>query len=374
MSDSGEKKNLERRVFIRSAASLAGVAALMPGCFLNQRGADEWVHVRRRMKSEGGGPEPLPATRIYPPMPRAVVSAVGAAGAIEAAVREAVEAAGGLKEIEKGQRVMIKPNMCGPAIKDKYPGRITTNPEVIRAVIRLVKERGAKPMVGDRAMFMTEDSFVYAGFAKVCRDEGAVAFPWTRSEYVRFFPKRRHWSQGFRIPKILTQVDHFINVPLLKNHGVQGAMFTCCLKSFVGVCMPLDRHQEGPDALHTNNVSEKIAELNLSLKPLINIVDATEIMVRGGPDGMKKELNVWAKPNLILASKDRVACDSLAVAVLKRYASEAKVDMPYVNKRVWDQVQIYYAAELGIGQADPAQITLENLQASRFDEIKANWA
>jgi uncharacterized protein (DUF362 family) len=374
MTMPGEKKGFERRRFLGSAASIAALAALAPGCFLNQRGADEWVHIRRRMKSEGGGPEPLPATRIYPAMPRAVVSAVGVSGTIEAAVREAVEAAGGLKEIERGQRVMIKPNMCGPAIRDRIPGRITTNPEVIRAVVRLVKERGATAMVGDRSMLMTEDAFIYTGFAKVCREEGAVPFPWTRSEYVRFFPKKRHWSQGFRVPKILTQVDHFINVPLLKNHGVKGAEFTCCLKSFVGVCMPLDRHQEGPDALHTHNISEKVAELNLSFKPLINIVDATEIMVRGGPDGMKKELSVWARPNLILASKDRVACDSLAVAVLKRYGAEAKVDMPYLHKGVWDQVQIYYAAELGIGQADPAQITLENIRAPLFDEIKANWA
>ena len=52
MTEQGEKKNLQRRVFIQSAASIAAVAALAPGCFLNQRGADEWVHVRRRMKSE----------------------------------------------------------------------------------------------------------------------------------------------------------------------------------------------------------------------------------------------------------------------------------------------------------------------------------
>jgi uncharacterized protein (DUF362 family) len=102
-------------------------------------------------------------------------------------------------------------------------------------------------------------------------------------------------------------------------------------------------------------------------------VDAIEIMVRGGPDGLKKERR-WMKPGLILASKDRVACDSVAVAVLKRYGAEAKVDLPYVTKSVWDQVQIYYAAELGLGQADPGRIKIEDLQASHFDEIKALWA
>ena len=357
------ENNCDRRRFLETAGVGAGLASILPGCFLKNALAKEPVIVA----------DPLPATRIYPAMPPALVSAVGVSGDIEAAVREAVEAAGGLGEIEKGQRVMIKPNVCGPAVRAKYPGRITTNPEVVRAVIRLVKERGAHPIVGDRAMFMTESAFLYSGIEKVCKEEGAEVFPWTKAEYVWFKPGKRHWSQGFRVPKELLAADHFINVPLLKNHGVKGAEFTCCLKSFVGVCYPPDRHQAGADNLHLLNISEKIAELNLSARPLMNIVDAIEIMVRGGPDGLKKE-KLWVKPNLILASKDRVACDSVAVAVLKRYGAEAKVDLPYVNKSVWDQVQIYYAAELGLGQADPRQITIQDLQAPRFDEIKAHWA
>jgi uncharacterized protein (DUF362 family) len=81
----------------------------------------------------------------------------------------------------------------------------------------------------------------------------------------------------------------------------------------------------------------------------------------------------WAQPGLIMASKDRVACDSVAVAVLKRFAAEQKVDRTYVHKSVFDQAQIYYAAELGIGQADPRMITIEDINAPLFDEIKANW-
>ncbi len=325
------------------------------------------------------GPDPLPPTRVYPPMPKAVVSVSGVEDSIDKAVREAVEAAGGLDEIQPGQRVMIKPNMTGPSLRSIYPGRITTNPKVLRAVIRLVKDRGAHPMVGDRAIRMSELSFRTTGFAKVCKREGAQAFPWNRSEYVRFFPNKRHWSQGFRMPKILTEVDHLINVPVIKNHESTNAEYTCCLKSFVGVCHPKDRLQRGPDALHLKNISEKIAELNLCAKPLINIVDATTVMVKGGPgDGIIQgdplyRVAVWDKPNLIIASRDRVACDSVALAVLKLRGAEKKVDRPYVTKSVWDQVQIYYAAELGIGQAEQENITIEDINVPRFDEIAANW-
>ena len=382
MTDSAADKKTSRRKFIKYGVCGAGAAAL---------GGIYFGGIRRLTSiwSPGGyicfrGPEPLPPTRIYPEMPSAVVSVAGVGDSIEKAVREAVAAAGGIEEIQPGQRVFIKPNMAGPSNGKIDIGRTTTKPEVVRAVIRMVKERGAHAMVGDKSFAMTEQAFVWCGFQRVCEEEGAEPYPWTRAEYIRFYPGKRHWSRGFRMPKILTEVDHLINVPMLKNHDSTRAEFTCCLKSFVGVAHNLDRMQTGSNALHQNNISEKIAELNLCATPLINIVDATTILVKRGPDAgsqagglfdpARSEGVTWAQPGLILASKDRVACDSVALAALKLYGAEKKVVLPYVTKSVWDQTQIYYAAELGIGQADPSKITIEDVKAPHFDEICANWA
>jgi len=323
-------------------------------------------------KSAEFGPPPSPPTRRYPEMPRATVALAGSEKSIAKAVREAVEAAGGLAEIEKGQRVIIKPNMVVPSNGGLKTGRVTTHPEVIRAVIRLVKERGAQASVGDRGTFSDETAFRECGYFRVCQEEGAEAFPWIRGEYVHCFPGKRHWSQGFRYPKALAEAEHFINVPILKNHEVTAAEFTCCLKSFIGVCHPEDRWQKGADALHTRNIGEKIAELNLCKEPTLNIVDATTIMVNGGPGGLSRN-SLWVDSDLILASKDRVACDSVALAVLKYYGAENQVHKPYVGKSVWDNVQIYYAAEIGIGQAEPARITIVEAQAPNFEQIRGAW-
>ncbi len=139
--------DLKRRDFFYTAVRTAALATFMPACFLKQRDAGEPVHYKQRMQAPESGPPALPPTRVYPEMPRATVSITKVRYSVYAAVRDAVQAAGGLDEIEPGQSVMIKPNMCGPAIRKKYPGPITTNPEVLRAVIRLVKERGAHVMV-----------------------------------------------------------------------------------------------------------------------------------------------------------------------------------------------------------------------------------
>ncbi len=328
----GTGSRIHRRKFMRCGATVMGASMLgsgLTGCLRDDPSGGRTSYLRAL---DFVGPEPLPPTRIYPAMPKAVVSIAGVHGSVEEAVREAVEAAGGLTEIEPGQRVMIKPNITGPILWNIYPpGRITTDLEVVQAVIRLVKERGAHPLVGDCGMFLSEFAFTTTGFEWLCRREGAEGFPFNRSEYIRFRPGQRHWSQGFRIPRILTEVDHFINVPMLKNHETTFAEFTCCLKSFVGVCHPDDRKLPVPDALHIRNISEKIAELNLCLEPLINIVDATTIMVQGGPgdsmfwgDPFYHDA-VWDHPGLILASRDRVACDSVALAVLKLFADGHRI-------------------------------------------------
>jgi uncharacterized protein (DUF362 family) len=350
---------VSRRNFLFGAALSAG--AITSSCSFSQ--FKFYTNALSTLRNPG--PEPLPPTRAYPEMAAATVAIVGVKGSIENAVREAVAASGGMVDFEKGQKVMIKPNATTPSKS------VTTNPEVIRAVIRLVKERGCHAMVGDRSAFSDLDAMKTCGYEQVCREEGAELYPWINSDYLRFFPKQRYWTDGFRFPKILTEVAHWISVPVLKNHQVTAAEFTCCLKAFVGVCHPQDRFQKGDNALHQKNISEKIAELNLCSRPALNIVDATNIMVHGGPGGLVKP--IWARSDLILASRDRVACDSLALAALKFFGAEKNVELPYVQKSVWDQVQIYRAAELGIGQADPAHIEIEDAQVPNFDQIRGAW-
>ena len=53
-------------------------------------------------------------------------------------VNRAIELAGGLDEIRNGDTVVIKPNLTTGY---SLPSRVTTHPEVLRAVIRAVKAR-----------------------------------------------------------------------------------------------------------------------------------------------------------------------------------------------------------------------------------------
>jgi hypothetical protein len=84
---------------------------------------------------------------VVPPG-KATVAIVGATD-IESAVRRAIALAGGIDEISAGQTVFIKPNAVHGDVAG-MPGVITSF-EVLSAVVRVVKERGARVIVGDRS-------------------------------------------------------------------------------------------------------------------------------------------------------------------------------------------------------------------------------
>ena len=162
---------------------------------------------------------------------RAVVG-VARGATMRDATRTAVRLAGGLDFIRSRQTVLVKPNICCPS-----PHPATTSPEVLSAVLELVRERGAgRLIVGDQTFYVqsTMANTRRAGLEDAVRSHGA--------EFVSFddLPRRhlrpaaaRHWPNGYRIPAMLDQVHHVINLACVKTHFL--ARYTMAMKNFIGV-------------------------------------------------------------------------------------------------------------------------------------------
>lgn len=331
------------------------------------------------------------------PLPKAPegVAFVGIAReeSVEETVRAAVELAGGLGDISRGDTVVIKPNIMGPAIIDGV--RACTHSEVMGAVIRLVKERtGARNITVAEASPIKWPTRFFArrnGILDECQKERVKFRGWEKGPYSYVTSEHFEYiDYAFRIPTCvaLNEFDHFISVPILKNHEVipnADVEFTCSIKLHVGTMHPFDRLmsrdvdfedviQENAElqgfGIHHQYLGEACAELNLAIPGItMNIVDALSPVISRGPclQGME-DVNA----GLILASKDRVACDSLAVAVLKHYALQKGVDKPYVHKSVWDQAQIRRAQELNLGRTRE-HIIVEHNGFEDIDGILAQW-
>lgn len=302
---------------------------------------------------------------------------------IEEMVRTAVESAGGLDEIKRGDTVLIKPNCVWYSGEQSVEGteedtaQVTTNPEVLRAVIRVIKERtNAKNIyVSDHSALFISTLFVMQqqGIYDVCMEEGVSPVAMEDWPHINFFSDQfQLLKESFTIARPLLEVDHMISVPVLKNHNMPNirdmAQYTCSIKAFVGLMAPANR-MFNDRRFHQYDLPRNVAELNLCRpwrmpngKPgvTMTIADATRILVSGGPhNSVFNEEMISDTPHVIIASKDRIACDSAAVSFLKHRGVSRGIEKDYIHTPVWAQPQLVHAGELGLGVNDPSRIELE---------------
>jgi uncharacterized protein (DUF362 family) len=267
-----------------------------------------------------------------------------------AATRAAIRLAGGLDFVQRGHAVLVKPNLCCPR-----PHPATTSPEVLAAVLELVRERGPRRLVvGDQTFYVqdTGANVRRAGLEGAVRAHGA--------EFVAFddLPRRhvqpagaRHWPDGYRVPALLGEVDHVINLACVKTHVL--ARYTMAMKNAIGVIDADSRRyyhrirsEQGYDAF-----AALMAEMALAVRPALHILDGTAAFVTGGPSDGRV-----VQPRLVIASRDLLATDVTGLAVLRHHGTEAAIQ----GASPWSQPKIRYGIALGLGARGPAEIDLRS--------------
>ncbi|RLG59235.1 hypothetical protein DRN86_04560, partial [Candidatus Geothermarchaeota archaeon] len=241
-----------------------------------------------------------------------------------------------------GPRILIKPNVN---TDDPYPG--TSNPDLVREIIRKLYDKGASEIVvGDSSSIVsmnTRLNMKKIGIEKAALDAGGRVVAFEEGRWIKIKPDRsKHWRIGFHIPRIVQEFDYLVNLTVIKTHFL--ATYTGALKNMVGCIKRLDRIW-----LHLGNISAKIAEINLAISPVINILDARKVFIKGGP--RRGELR---DANILIASKDRVASDAVGLAVLKLMGARGDIQ----KLGVWGQGQIKSAISLNLGIKSPNEIEI----------------
>ena len=252
-----------------------------------------------------------------------------------AITKKAVEALGGMgKFISKQDIVMIKPNIGWNRTVEQA---VNTNPDVIKAVIEMVLDAGAKKViVMDHTCHKPEDTYSRSGIAAAAKAAGAE---------IRHADDNRLVIHDFKgesvtrwpVYKDFLDVDKFINVPILKHHGSSG--LTIAMKNLYGIL------GGNRGKLH-RNMGTSIADIGHGFKTTLNIVDAYRILKRNGPTGgrisdVELKKTVIASPNIFEA-------DVVAVTV---FGGEP---MKYEF--------IQSAAQRNMGQPDIGKINLKTLK------------
>jgi uncharacterized protein (DUF362 family) len=240
------------------------------------------------------------------------------------AVKNAAQAVSDFAWLAKGDSVLIK-----PALNSGNPYPATTSPDGIKAMVELLKEKGAgrvivSDMSGIEFVKLTPNglrgssrALMHAsGMAEAAQEAGAeLHFPeeagW--DAFFEDFPEdMTYWNKGIMMPNILQEVDHVILMPRCSRHLLLGSSLG--LKCAVGYWRTDSRLEYHKNAA---TIQEKTADANtvksLREKQRLVLTTATQILTTLGPnDGFV------ARPatGLAIASESIVAHDMVSLAWL----------------------------------------------------------
>jgi uncharacterized protein (DUF362 family)/Pyruvate/2-oxoacid:ferredoxin oxidoreductase delta subunit len=206
--------------------------------------------------------------------------------------------------VKPGERVLLKPNL----LSAKPPeAAVTTHPELVRAVIELVREAGGIPIVGD--------SPGVGGLSRVAEKSGVLAvLRETGTELVQFDEPLLRSGSGvfkrFELARPYLEADRVINLPKLKTHEMM--TMTCAVKNLFGAVVGAAKvawHLKAGD--DRDLFARLLLEIYQLRKPDLNIVDAIVAMEGNGPSG-----GAPRQVGLLLAGVNGVAVDVIAGELL----------------------------------------------------------
>jgi uncharacterized protein (DUF362 family) len=214
---------------------------------------------------------------------------------------EGIAALGGMgRFVSKGATVVVKPNIGWDVTPDRGAN---TNPNLVKAVIEACLAAGAKRVyVFDHSCDSWQACYKNSGIEAAAKAAGATVAPaGTESYYQQVDVKSAIALKTIKVHELILGADSIINVPVLKSHG--GAGMTCALKNLMGTVW--DR-----EAFHFQGLDRCIAEADIAVRPSLTIVDASRIMLTGGPRGHGGSR--YAELGMQILSPDIVAADAAA--------------------------------------------------------------
>ncbi|MDD5246238.1 MAG: DUF362 domain-containing protein [Candidatus Omnitrophica bacterium] len=253
-------------------------------------------------------------------------------------VARAIELLGGISGfIKPRSRVLIKPNLLLP--KEPEFG-ITTHPEVVRAVIRLLKQIDCEITIGDGPSVFgghfedIDRVYQTSGMKKIAEEENV--------RLVRF--SGRQQKGKFAFPACLDECDHLVNIPKFKTHGFM--LLTGALKNLFGLVSCGQKLHLHKSHVYPVEFARVLAEIYASAKPSLNIIDAVVAMEGSGPGTCGK----LRQTGLFMAGADGVALD----AVMARIAGVDPFDVLSTKEAA--------ARGLGNGELEKIDILGEELK------------
>jgi uncharacterized protein (DUF362 family)/Pyruvate/2-oxoacid:ferredoxin oxidoreductase delta subunit len=225
-------------------------------------------------------------------------------------LRKVIGLLGGIEQfVQNGNRVLLKPNLLYGKAPEKA---VTTHPSIVKGMIKIVREAGGVPFIGDSpgvgGLRRTAEK---AGIKGVADEMNCPLV-----EFDRPVLSAKGVGTQFKqleIDQAVLDVDAIINLPKWKTHGQ--TLLTLGVKNLFG-CIPGPRkalwHLRAGD--NHKLFAQVLVDLYQAVKPPLTVLDGIVGMEGNGPNsGRPIPLGLILSSNDAL-SIDQVVCDLLGIS------------------------------------------------------------
>ena len=249
-----------------------------------------------------------------------------------AITKEVLRILGGMNRfISKGDKVLVKPNIGW----DRTPEQAAcTNPEVVKTLVELVLEAGAKEVtVIDNPCNPARRTYVRSGIQDAAKEAGAkVLLP--NDHKLKKVDLNGQTLKEWEVYSDFIEVDKIINVPIAKTHSL--CRVTLGMKNWLGA-LGGNRNQ-----LH-QNLDYCVLDLAAFFKPVLTVLDGYRILTRNGPQGGRlSDVKLY---KTIVAGTDYAAIDAIGATF---FGIDPK-----------ELLFLKLAEENGIGEINPEKMKIE---------------
>ena len=267
-------------------------------------------------------------------------------GEVEQAVRAAIEDLDGIDRfIKKDQKVLIKPNLLAPRAVSKV---VTTHPEIVRAIMRVVADTGAKMYLGDSPAIGSAVTAARKGELTDIADH-------FNAEVVNFTEACRADKvetckyQFLELAREALEADAIVNLPKVKTHGAQ--TLTLGVKNLFGCVVGRAKMQWHLKAGSSSvDFARMLVDIYATLKPVLTVADGVMGMEGNGPgSGTPRKLG-WIAAASDAVAMDRVITDVLGVPTDRVFMLEA-------------------AKQAGVGETDISRIEIRGLSIKEAQSL-----
>jgi uncharacterized protein (DUF362 family) len=232
-----------------------------------------------------------------------------------------------------GATVLVKPNMVGPSAPELGH---TTNPDLVRAVVRACLDRSAHVIVGDNPGGLNRSSRNVARATGILDASEGCFQPISERVVERTGPDT---ELPIVVSRAVLEADYVINLPVFKTHI--SMMITGAIKNTFGYVAGACKARLHLEAPRKHELARAVCDVYQMRPPELNIIDGITAIEGNGPchGGHQRPLGK------LLASRDALAADSVMARMMG-------VDPALLPVQKW-------ASDLGLGAMDDADIDVE---------------